>query len=71
MAKNQPKEKFRIGNIEVAVWENVQKDSPSLSISIQKSYRDQNGDFKTTNCYFKNEIEVLVSLIKQAQKYFE
>lgn len=67
--KNEPIEKFRFGSIEVAVWENQQKNGKSRSISIQKSYRDKNNDWQTTNSFFENEIEILISLINKAQKF--
>ena len=64
MAK--PSYSARKGSTQVAVW--GEPNAPR--IQIEKRYKDkQTGDWKSTNYFFDNEVESLISLLQEAQTW--
>lgn len=72
MSQNRPVKTFRVGRIEASVWQNeTQKDGQTIvkkSVRIQKSFRDDKGDYQKTDYYFPDD---LPKLALAAQKAFE
>lgn len=70
--KEKPIKDFRSGNIQASVWKNeVEKNGQVVvrhSVRIQKQFRKDDGDYKDTNYYFRDD---LPKLILVAQKSFE
>lgn len=70
--KSKPIKNFRSGNIQASIWRNeVDKDGQTVvrhSVRIQKQFRDDDGDYKETNYYFRDDIPRLILV---AQKAFE
>lgn len=56
------------GKITVAVWKNKSKftDKPIYSVSIQKNYRTQEGNWETAQSYNKQDLHKIVYLINKA-----
>jgi len=69
---SKPIKDFRAGNIKASVWRNeVDKDGHTVvrhSVRIQKQYRNKDGDYESTEYYFRDD---LPRLILVAQKAFE
>jgi hypothetical protein len=70
--KSKPIKNFRSGNIQASIWRNeVDKDGQTVvrhSVRIQKQFRDDDGDYKESNYYFRDDIPKLILV---AQKAFE
>lgn len=47
--KNKPMAKFESGLLDVAVWKNENEKGAFLSFSVQRSYKDQKGEWKNTD----------------------
>ena len=65
----KPIKEFRTHNhIRAAVWANPSEkgDRPRLSVSVDKSYRDSEGSWKTSHTYFPRELPELRLVIDQA-----
>ncbi len=68
----QPIKVFRIGLIEVAIWQNeveqAEEGKPRYRFSIkpEKEYKDAKGNFRPTPYYFLEELPRLVVLLVQA-----
>lgn len=69
---SKPIKKFKFGYCEVAIWENtVNEDGKKMkSIStVQKSYKDSNGDWKTTTNLNPNDLPHAIMCFQEALKF--
>ena len=70
--KSKPIKDFKSGHIQASIWRNeVDRDGQTIvrhSVRVQKQFRDDDGDYKDTNYYFRDD---LPKLILVAQKAFE
>ncbi len=73
MTKQKPIKEYRIGHIKVAVWKNESEDNGKTivkySIQIQKSYRDEDGEYRDTNNYFPEELPKLSLAVSKAFEF--
>jgi len=59
---------IRVGGVECTVWKNVYGEKTSFSVTLQRSYKDRNGAWKTTHSLRQNDLpKALLAL----QKAFE
>lgn len=71
-----PEQKFRDKELIVDVWNNTgtRADGTTFSfntLSIQRSYKDKNEDWKNTNSLRPNDIPRIITLLQEAQTYLE
>ena len=70
---SRPEKRFRCGNCEAAVFENeIRKDGKILKlkkVSIQKRYRDTDGNWNSTNSYDVNDLPKLKLVADEAYRY--
>ena len=52
MANQKPFAKVRIGAVKGAIWQNQAGDHTRYSVTFSKSYRDADGQWKTTQSWF-------------------
>ena len=59
---------IRVGGVECTVWKNVYGEKTSFSVTLQRNYKDRNGEWKTSYSLRQNDIpKALLAL----QKAFE
>lgn len=64
---NKPVQDFKNKGVSVAVWT---AKNGGYSFSIQKRYKDkQSGEWKESRYYYKDELEALIELLKEAVTY--
>jgi len=64
---NKPVQDFKTKGVSVAVWN---AKNGGYSFSIQKRYKDkQSGEWKESRYYYKEEVEALIELLKEAANY--
>ncbi len=68
---NKPFDKKRCGRAHVTVWENVIKGKDgetfkSYSYTIDKNYKDKEGNYKTTNIFQEREVPGLIFALEKA-----
>ena len=74
-ASNEPVTKFSVrGGIQVSVWMNPAKNSkgeiyPRPSVNIQKSYKDEDGNYQKTNSLSINDIPRVICALQDAYEY--
>ena len=70
MAAQQPIERFRAGQISCALWENeiTVSGQPKtiLKASITRRYQDQNGNWKSSQSFSRNEIPLAIYCLQKA-----
>jgi hypothetical protein len=70
-APRAPDHEIRVGFIRASIWLNESEEGQragGASTKIEKRYRDENGEFKTTTYFFPNDLPRLALV---AQKVFE
>ncbi len=69
-SKNSPVTTFRNRGISASVFENTSdKDRTYFSVSIQKRYRDKEGNWQNSSNFMRDELPVLEHVVRQAFAY--
>ena len=70
MTAQQPVEKFRAGTVTCALWQNeITVDGGKKNIlkaSIERRYKDQTGEWKSSGSYSRNEIPLAIYCLQKA-----
>ena len=65
-----PIEKFKAGQVSAAIWENKVmmngRETVMLKASIQRRYKDKNGEWKSSNSFGRNEIPLAIYCLQKA-----
>jgi hypothetical protein len=65
-----PVARIKVGQVSAAVWENlVQTRSGSVKIlkaSVQRRYKDKNGEWQSTTSFGRNEIPLAIHCLQKA-----
>ncbi len=73
--KNQPEKKFRAGAVSATVWKNAGKGSQSneqfeyRSVSFERSYKDPQGNWKTTSSLRMNDLPKALLVLEKAYEF--
>ena len=66
MANQKPHDEVRIGAVKAAIWQNQAGDRTRYNVSFSKSYRDAEGQWKTTQSFGRNDLLVLAKVADRA-----
>ena len=66
MANQRPTATIRIGAVKAAIWQNQAGDRTRYNVTFSKSYRDAEGQWKTTHSFGRNDLLVLAKVADQA-----
>ena len=71
MTGQKPVAKFRAGQVSAALWENevpVKNGGTAtmLKATVQRRYRDKDGNWKSSNSFSRNEIPLAVYCLQKA-----
>jgi hypothetical protein len=72
--ENRPEKKFRAAGVSATVWRNSgqNKDGEPISyrtISIERNYKDKNGEWKSTNSFRTNDLPKVALVSNKAYEY--
>jgi len=70
----QPEKKFRSGQMTATVWKNTAKDNEgkeyeTLNTTFEKSYKDKEGEWKTTNSLTSNDVPKAILVLQKAFEF--
>ena len=68
MANNKPIHNIKANGLDVAVWEGDYKGEPTYSVTIQRSYKTDDG-YKNTGFLRKTDLLIAGRLLGQAFDY--
>ena len=68
LSKKGPVYKQKSHGIEVAVWKREHEDKTFYSISATRSYRDSDGNWKTTSSFNLEDRDILMDYLDRAFK---
>ncbi len=68
--KSQPAATFRHRTISASVFENQgQQGRTYYSVSVQKRFKPEGGEWQTSNSFMRDELPVLQELVRQAYAF--
>lgn len=70
MTGQKPVAKFKAGMVSAAIWENQievkGKTVTMLKATVQRRYKDKDGDWKSSQSFSRNEIPLAIYCLQQA-----
>jgi hypothetical protein len=71
---NLPEKKFRAGAIAATIWLNKGsrpdgEDSEYRTISLERNYKDKEGNWQSTNCFRVSDLPKAEVVLKKAYEY--
>lgn len=73
MSENKPEKKYRSGGVVATIWKNEkEKDGKKMefyTINIERSYKDKNDEWATTNSYKSNDLHKVISVCQKSFDY--
>ncbi len=69
LSKKPPIYKQKSHGIEVAVWKREHEDKVFYSISVNRSYRDKDGDWQNSNSFNLEDQTILMDFLDRAFKH--
>ena len=70
----RPEKSFRIGAVRASVWKNIRqgkegKTYEMRTVTLDRSYKDKDGNYKSTNRFAANEIPKAILLLQRSYEY--
>ena len=66
---NKPVENYRSGAIKVAVWENSGENGKYYTFSMQRGYKDKDGNWKDTTALRTSDVYDVVRCLERAYDF--
>ena len=66
---NKPVKQFRIGLISAAVWRREAGGNTFHSVTIDRSYKDEDGNWQRTNSYDVGDLFIVKILAEKAAQF--
>lgn len=67
--KPEPEVKFKAGGVVATVWANESESGKYFSVSIERSYKNSEGEWMKTNSYKSNDLAKLRVVVQNAEEY--
>lgn len=64
MKKEKPRN-IKFGNVQVTIWLNEINGTPLESVTIQRSYKDANDQWQTSNSFNVNDLPKLIACLQR------
>ncbi len=65
-----PIHNIKVGNVQLAIWENKSGEYTVQSITVNKTYKDKkSGEYKQTNSFKFSELPFLALAIEKAMEF--
>jgi hypothetical protein len=67
---NRPIAEFRYGLCRTSVWQNQNQDGQTrYSVSLQRSYRDKDGNWQTTQSLNRDDLPLMIQALTDAYRF--
>ena len=67
--KNRPAETLREGSLKAAIWRNESERGAYHSVTLARTYKDQEGNFQDTSSFRSQDMLGLAELARQAHHH--
>lgn len=65
-SNTKPADEVRIGAVRAAIWRNESDNGARFNVSLSRSYRDSEGNWKSTSSFRRDDLLVLAKAADQA-----
>ena len=62
MANQKPVDEIRIGRVKATIWRNGTEDRPRHNVTFSRLYKDDAGEWKSTQSFGRNDLLVLAKV---------
>jgi hypothetical protein len=74
MAGQRPVAKFKAGQVSAAIWENevttkTGKQVTMLKATVERRYKDRDGEWKSSNSFSRNEIPFVIYCLEKSLEH--
>jgi len=74
MAGQRPVAKFKAGQVSAAIWENevttkTGKQVTMLKATVERRYKDRDGEWKSSNSFSRNEIPFAIYCLQKSLEH--
>lgn len=69
--KNQPIHSVRFGRVKASIWKNEGEHGTFYSVTIAKTYRDENGDFQDTDSLNSGDLLNAAEALRVARHHIQ
>jgi hypothetical protein len=69
MAQNAPIKRFRIGFVTASVWKNETADRPFYTVTVQRAYKDEKGDYQNNGNFNHADLLNLSRVVVRAENW--
>ena len=66
MANQKPVAEVRIGRVKATIWRNGTEEQPRHNVTFSRLYKDDAGEWKSTQSFGRNDLLVLAKVADQA-----
>ena len=66
MANQKPVAEVRIGRVKATIWPNRTEEQPRHNVTFSRLYKDEVGEWKSTQSFGRNDLLVLAKVADQA-----
>ena len=66
MANPKPISEVRIGRVKATIWRNGTEDHPRHNVTFSRLYKDDAGEWKSTQSFGRSDLLVLAKVADQA-----
>ena len=68
-AGNQPVHRIRISRIQAAIWQNNGDNGPWYNVTLSRSYKDANDEWKSMDSFSVDDLLVLAKVANEAHTW--
>ena len=62
MANQKPVDEIRIGRVKATIWRNGTEEQPRHNVTFSRLYKDDAGEWKSTQSFGRNDLLVLAKV---------
>ena len=69
VVRNQPVHRIRMFPIECAIWKNQSENGAWYNVTLSRSYKDANGEWKSTDSFSADALLLVAKVADQAHSW--
>jgi len=67
--RNQPVHRIRVSGVQAAIWENRGETGPWYNVTLSRSYKDANDEWKSADSFSVNDLLLVAKLADEAHSW--
>ena len=68
-ARNQPFHRIRVSGVQAAIWENRGETGPWYNVTLSRSYKDANDEWKSADSFSVNDLLLVAKVADEAHSW--